>query len=69
LSITSKYVVVVVVNFFPPERSNGKLHWNVCCEIPLTENQSFLKSNIGRVKYNGIDAMKGITLIGEDKIC
>ncbi len=48
---------------------NGKLHWNVCREIPLTENQSFLKSNIGHAKYNDIDAMKGITLIGEDKVC
>jgi hypothetical protein len=47
----------------------GELCWNVCCEIPLTENQSFLKSNIGRVKNNDIDAMKGITLIGEDKVC
>ncbi len=67
-SVNGLFFSLTAASIIEIQSINGKLHWNVCREIPLTENQSFLESNIGRVKYNDIDAMKGITLIGEDKV-
>jgi hypothetical protein len=67
-SIDGLFLSLTAAGIIEIQSINGKLHWNVCLEIPLTNNQLFLKSNIGRAKYNDIDAMKGITLIGEDKV-
>jgi hypothetical protein len=67
-SINRLFLSLTAAGIIKKQSINGKLHWNVCREIPLTENQLFLESNIGRVKYNDIDAMKGIILIREDKV-
>ncbi len=67
-SIDGLFLSLTAAGIIEIQSINRELHWNVCREIPSTENQSFLESNIGHAKYNDIDAMKGITLIGENKV-